>query len=85
MPGEIHNDARSDHPPALKALDENGRIGGYLVVWGSPAQRDLQGEYFTPETELGLDWYDRRPALYHHGQDGRPQERPRRRARYPAR
>ncbi len=69
MPGEIHNDARSDHPPALKALDENGRIGGYLVVWGSPAQRDLQGEYFTPETELGLDWYDRRPALYHHGQD----------------
>ncbi len=69
MPGEIHNDARSDHPPALKALDENGRIGGYLVVWSLPAQRDLQGEYFTPETELGLDWYDRRPALYHHGQD----------------
>ena len=69
MPAEIRNDARSYHPPTLKALDENGRIGGYLVVWGSPAQRDLQGEYFTPETELGLDWYDRRPALYHHGQD----------------
>ncbi len=45
-------------------------MGGYLIVWGSPAQRDLQGEYFTPETELGLGWYDRRPALYHHGLDG---------------
>ena len=54
---------------SVKALDEGGRIGGYLVVWGSPQQQDLQGEYFTPETELGLDWYDRRPALYHHGQD----------------
>lgn len=58
------------HPYAIKALDDSGRVGGYLVVWGSPQQRDLQGEYFTPETELGLDWYDRRPALYHHGLDG---------------
>jgi hypothetical protein len=36
----------------------------------SPQRRDLQGEYFTRETELGLDWYDRRPVLYHHGLDG---------------
>jgi HK97 family phage major capsid protein len=55
----------------LKTLDaEHGRIGGYLVVWGSAAQPDLQGEYFTPATELGLDWYDQRPVLYHHGLDG---------------
>jgi HK97 family phage major capsid protein len=55
----------------LKTLDAGaGRVGGYLVVWGSPEQRDLQGEYFTRETELGLDWYDRRPVLYHHGLDG---------------
>jgi hypothetical protein len=47
-----------------------GRVGGYLVVWGSPARRDLQGEYFTPETDLGLEWYPRRPVLYHHGLDG---------------
>lgn len=52
----------------LKTLGD-GRIGGYLVVWGSPQQRDLHGEYFTPQTDLGLDWYDRRPVLYHHGQD----------------
>jgi HK97 family phage major capsid protein len=47
-----------------------GRVGGYLVVWGSRDQRDLQGEYFTPETDLGLDWYGQRPVLYHHGLDG---------------
>lgn len=54
----------------LKALNNTGRIGGYLVVWGNSQQRDLQGEYFTPEAELGLDWYDKRPVLYHHGLDG---------------
>ncbi|MBZ0300809.1 MAG: phage major capsid protein, partial [Anaerolineae bacterium] len=55
----------------LKTLDaEAGRVGGYLVVWGSRTQRDLQGEYFTPETDLGLGWYDQRPVLYHHGLDG---------------
>jgi len=55
---------------AVKTLDEGGRVGGYLVVWGHPAQRDLHGEYFTPDTDLGLDWYPRRPVLYHHGLDG---------------
>ena len=55
---------------AVKMLDAAAtRVGGYLIVWGGPAQRDLQGEYFTPETDLGLDWFDRRPALYQHGLD----------------
>ena len=54
----------------LKTLDSAGRVGGYLVVWGNPGERDLQGEYFTPETELGLSWYPQRPVLYQHGLDG---------------
>src|SRR5690606_33052767 len=54
---------------AAKALDGAGRVGGYLVVWGDATQRDLHGEYFTPETDLGLDWYPRRPVLYQHGLD----------------
>ena len=55
----------------LKMLDApQGRIGGYLLVWGAAGQSDLQGEYFTPQTDIGLDWYDRRPILYHHGLDG---------------
>jgi HK97 family phage major capsid protein len=58
-------------PTSLKTLDPaTGRIGGYLIAWGSPQQRDLQGEYFTPQTDLGLAWYDQRPVLYHHGLDG---------------
>ncbi|MBI5671107.1 MAG: phage major capsid protein [Chloroflexi bacterium] len=56
---------------AVKTINAaEGRVGGYLIVWGNPAQRDLQGEYFTPDTALGLDWFDRRPVLYHHGLDG---------------
>lgn len=56
----------------LKTLNAaEGRVGGYLVIWGSREQRDLQGEYFTPETEFGLDWYAQRPVLYHHGLDGK--------------
>lgn len=55
----------------VKTIDaDEGRVGGYLLIWGDPAQRDLQGEFFTPETELGLDWYPVRPVLYHHGLDG---------------
>lgn len=58
-------------PQAVKTLDgSSGRVGGYLVVWGSQAARDLQDEYFTPATDLGLDWFERRPVLYHHGLDG---------------
>lgn len=57
------------HDTAVKALSDKGCIGGYLVLWGSPAQKDLQGEYFTPETDLALKWYPRRPVLYHHGLD----------------
>ncbi len=52
----------------VKSLGE-GRVGGYLVVWGDAHHRDLQGEYFTPETDLALEWYNCRPALYHHGLD----------------
>jgi len=56
---------------AVKMIDAiEGRVGGYLVVWGDSQRRDLQGEYFTPDTDLGLAWYAQRPVLYHHGLDG---------------
>ena len=55
----------------VKMIDEPaGRVGGYLITWGEANQPDMQGEYFTPETDVGLDWYERRPVLYHHGLDG---------------
>lgn len=52
---------------AVKSLDERGRVGGYLVVWGNRQQPDLHGEYFTPQTDFALDWFPVRPVLYHHG------------------
>lgn len=50
----------------LKALGD-GKIGGYLVVFGGP--KDAQGEYFRPDCDFHLDWYNgaMRPILYHHG------------------
>lgn len=54
----------------VKMLDaERARIGGYLVVWGDPAHKDLHDEYFTPQTHFELDWYDARPVLFQHGSD----------------
>jgi HK97 family phage major capsid protein len=54
---------------AIKAIGDEGRIGGYLVRFAGPNMKDLQGEYFTKDSELELDWYDKRPILFHHGGD----------------
>ena len=34
-----------------------------------PGGKDLEGEAFTPDTQLYLDAYPSRPLLYHHGKD----------------
>ena len=39
----------------MSKFDKCGRIEGYAILFGSPDQRDLQGEYFTKETELHID------------------------------
>lgn len=51
---------------AVKALG-NGKIAGYGVLFTTPADPDLQGEFFTKETDLMIDIGDRRPILYRHG------------------
>jgi hypothetical protein len=50
-----------------------GRVGGYLVCFGFP--RDTHGEFFTGNTDFGLDYFDgpKRPVYYHHRQDGADQ------------
>ncbi len=53
---------------AVKSISEDGyKIGGYLVVWGSYHDKDLQGEWFTPQTDLALGLYPVRPIFYDHG------------------
>ena len=51
---------------AVKALGD-GKVGGYLVKFTDDANTDLQGEYFTKDSELG--WNNNVPVLYHHGKD----------------
>jgi len=56
---------------AVKFADEQaGIVEGLAIPYGGPmGGKDLQGEYFTPRTDLALKWFDRRPALFHHGVD----------------
>ena len=57
---------------SLKALDDNGRVGGYLIRFsdtgaGAP-RRDLAGEYFTSSTYLGSRDGDGVDTIFHHAQ-----------------
>ena len=72
---------------ALKALAKDAdtlRVGNYLVLWGDPAHRDLEGlgsqrvnrdgsrgDYFTPETQFDSDYTGANGVLVdlEHGRD----------------
>lgn len=67
---EVKDITRIIEAQGVKFLDKaETRIGGYLVRWGDPQNRDLHGEYFAPDTEFKLEWFKTRPLLYHHGID----------------
>lgn len=51
---------------AVKALG-NGKLGGYLVRFTNPNEPDLDGDYFTAETDFGDA--NKSPVYYQHGQD----------------
>lgn len=53
---------------SIKALDDKGKIGGYLVRFSGPDQKDLTGEYFTAETYLGAQEGNGADTIFHHGQ-----------------
>lgn len=53
---------------SLKALDENGKVGGYLVRFTDASKKDLSGEYFTAETYLGAHDGNGVDTIFHHGQ-----------------
>jgi hypothetical protein len=57
---------------AVKALDDKGRIGGYLVRFSDPSdpkaiRKDLDGEYFTKDTYFGAHAGDGVDVVFHHG------------------
>ena len=53
----------------IKALGD-GKIGGYLVRFGDPKNTDLEGDFFSPESDLGVEDGSTLPVYYNHGMDG---------------
>ena len=51
----------------VKALDDSGKIGGYLVVFSGPEDPDLTGDFFTAETDFGS--IKNTALLFNHGMD----------------
>lgn len=40
------------------------------IPFGGPNDgRDFDDEFFSPRTDIKPDWFDRRPLIWHHGQD----------------
>ena len=59
-------------PIPIRAVDlDAGVIEGLAIPFGGPLEgRDLEGETFTKDTDLHLDWFPSgRPLLYGHGRD----------------
>lgn len=67
------------HTAAQRCMESNkalkfvgpDTVEGLAIPFGSPDDRDLDGEYFTKGTDFALDWFPTggRPSLYHHGFD----------------
>lgn len=57
---------------AIKMLGAN-RVGGYMMLWGSEKAKDLDQEWFTPQTEeltAVFKAMGKLPYLYNHATDG---------------
>lgn len=64
---EIPEDLRKLEVKIFGETEDQARIGGYLVKWGNPEELDLVGDYFTPETDMALEF--KAPLMFHHGID----------------
>jgi len=53
---------------AVKVVGE-GKIGGYLVRFAGPDQPDLEGDFFSKDTDLGIESGSKIPVYYQHGYD----------------
>jgi len=73
---------KRDPTTAVKRLAAKNRIGGYALVFGNNRERDIEGDFFTKDTDLFLDVYGAQPIFFDHAvgvplPDGVPQELPR--------
>jgi hypothetical protein len=56
---------------AIKATETEYTVEILAVPFGSPANRDSDGQYFAPDTNLHLDKFPNPPLVYFHGYDNR--------------
>lgn len=68
----------TDETPQIAAVKftegSDDIIEGLGIPFGGPfAGKDLHGDDFGPDTDLCLEWFDKRPLLFEHGQDSKLQ------------
>jgi HK97 family phage major capsid protein len=66
VPGELLEEALAAPGGEAKAM-EDGRVGGYLIRFTKAGDTDIDGDFFTEETDFGPR--KSTTVLYHHGQD----------------
>lgn len=56
---------------SVKALDDTGKVGGYLVVFSTANDPDISSarDFFTKETDFDFDAGEKRSVYYSHGMD----------------
>lgn len=63
----MDNDAMIYFGGEVKAINDNGLVGGYLVRFTDAKRKDLSGEFFTAKTYLGPKDGDGAESLFDHG------------------
>lgn len=69
VPSPVQDEAKTivSNGASIKALGD-GKVGGYLVVFGDENTTDLEGDFFTKSTSFGS--HTTSLVYYHHGLDG---------------
>lgn len=62
------NESLTYYGGAVKALGD-GKIGGYVAIFTTENDPDLQGDFFSKATDFYLESGDQRPIIYDHGLD----------------
>lgn len=70
--GSAEGMGKADDMDYLKAEQISGSKWRVLAIpFGGPFKgKDLDGEFFSPRTDIKPDWFDRRPLVWHHAIDG---------------
>ncbi|MHC4413607.1 MAG: hypothetical protein ACYSW6_11685 [Planctomycetota bacterium] len=68
MPKNENTETLIAYGGAVKALGD-GKVGGYLVRFTTEDEPDLEGEYFTADTDFGEA--ESAPVHYQHGMDAK--------------